>query len=145
MNKLLATMLITISLIPVTSMAAQDFVGSCSKIPVVKNLAYDKARVKILGAGWEPVRTTPPEDVVEMLAAPGNTQVFWQRGYHELQGGCSGTGVAACSFLFKNSAGRYLNVTTAGEANENGDASHVRVSSAKCVKYDFPIASFPDK
>lgn len=145
MNKVLATMLIAISLIPVTSMAAQESAGLCSKIPVVKNLAYDKARVKFMGAGWQPVRTTAPEDVAEMLATPGNTQVLWRRGYHELSETCSGTGVAPCSFLFKDKKGRYLVVQTEGEVDENGDTHGVVVTSANCAEYGFTIESFPDK
>jgi hypothetical protein len=44
----------------------------------------------------------------------GNGPLFWRKGYVELEA-CSGTGVAACAFLFKDAYGNRLRVTTEGE------------------------------
>ena len=86
-----------------------------AKLPPIKELVYSKARKKLLAAGWQPFRTKPfnkaDEDPDTMS---GNGPIFWKRGYMELES-CSGTGMAACAFLFKDAYGNHLRVTTKGE------------------------------
>jgi hypothetical protein len=86
-----------------------------AKLPAITELTYHKARKKLLAAGWQPLRTksyngadTDPE------IAEGNGPTFWKQGYVEVEG-CSGTGVAACGFLFRDAYGNRLRVTTEGE------------------------------
>lgn len=86
-----------------------------AKLPAITELTYHKARKKLLAAGWQPLRTksyngadTDPE------IAEGNGPTFWKKGYVEVAA-CSGTGVAACAFLFTDAYGNRLRVTTEGE------------------------------
>jgi hypothetical protein len=86
-----------------------------AKIPAIAELTYHRARKKLLAAGWQPLRTksfnlarTDPD------ISYGNGQLFWRKGYVEIES-CAGTGVAACSFLFRDAYGNRLRVTTAGE------------------------------
>ncbi len=86
-----------------------------AKLPPIAKLNYMRARKKLLLAGWQPLQT---KSFNEASGDPdiqsGNGPLFWKRGYVELES-CSGTGVAACSFLFKDTYGNRLRVTTAGE------------------------------
>ena len=86
-----------------------------AKLPAITELTYHKARNKLLRAGWQPVQVksfnaanTDPD------ISYGNGRLFWRRGYVEVEA-CSGTGVAACAFLFKDAYGNRLRITTAGE------------------------------
>jgi len=86
-----------------------------AKLPAITELTYHKARKKLLAAGWQPLRTkfynkadTDPD------IAEGNGPTFWKKGYVEVEA-CSGTGVAACAFLFSDAYGNRLRVTTEGE------------------------------
>lgn len=47
----------------------------------------------------------------------GNGDYFWKKGYYEIQSACP-TGLAQCSFAFKDVYGNKLVVITAGEAVE---------------------------
>ena len=89
--------------------------GRHARLPAVTELTYSRARKKLLTAGWQPFQT---KSFNEAAADPdiqsGNGPLFWKRGYVELEA-CSGTGVAACAFLFRDAYGNYLRVTTAGE------------------------------
>jgi hypothetical protein len=86
-----------------------------AKLPPITELTYAKARKKLLAAGWQPFRTKSfneaPEDPD---LRHGNGPLFWERGYVELEA-CSGTGVGACAFLFRDAYGNRLRVTTEGE------------------------------
>ena len=86
-----------------------------AKVPAIKESTYHKARKRLLAAGWQPVKT---KSVKEARTDPdisyGNGPLFWRKGYVEIEA-CSGTGVAACAFLFKDFHGNRLRVTTAGE------------------------------
>jgi hypothetical protein len=86
-----------------------------AKIPVIKESTYHKARKRLLAAGWRPVRT---KSVNEARTDPdisyGNGPLFLRKGYVEIEA-CSGTGVAACAFLFKDVHGNRLRVNTEGE------------------------------
>ena len=86
-----------------------------AKLPPITELTYLKARKKLLLAGWQPVQTLSFNEVSEDPNIKyGNGPLFWERGYVELES-CSGTGVGACAFLFKDAYGNHLRVTTAGE------------------------------
>lgn len=69
----------------------------------------------LLASGWQPLRTKSlgvagsDPDITS-----GNGPAFWRRGYLELEA-CSGTGLAACAFLFRDAYGNRLRVTTDGE------------------------------
>ena len=97
---------------------AQD--GPCqprrhAKLPLITELTYSRARKKLLTAGWQPLQTKSFNEAKEDPDINnGNGPLFWKRGYVELES-CSGTGVAACAFLFKDAYGNHLRVTTAGE------------------------------
>lgn len=86
-----------------------------AKIPAIKESTYHKARKRLLAAGWQPVKT---KSVNEARTDPdisyGNGPLFWRKGYVEIEA-CSGTGVAACAFLFRDVYGNRLRVTTEGE------------------------------
>jgi hypothetical protein len=85
-----------------------------AKLPVVTDMTYHKARKALLANGWQPLQTksyNTAKDDPDI--AYGNGQVFWSQGYIEVES-CSGTGVAACAFLFKDAYGNRLRVTTAG-------------------------------
>jgi hypothetical protein len=86
-----------------------------AKVPALKNATYHAARKKLLLAGWKPLRTkalhaTETDADIE----EGNGPLFWKKGYVELES-CSGTGLAFCSFLFRDAYGNRLRVVTGGE------------------------------
>ena len=86
-----------------------------AKLPPITELTYVRARKKLLLARWQPLQTKSFNEAsggADLLY--GNGPLFWKRGYVELES-CSGTGVAACSFLFKDAYGNRLRVTTEGE------------------------------
>ncbi len=86
-----------------------------AKLPPITELTYHKARKMLLAAGWQPLRTKSFNEAdTDPDIAYGNGRIFWKRGYVEVES-CSGTGVAACAFLFKDAYGNRLRVTTAGE------------------------------
>jgi hypothetical protein len=86
-----------------------------AKLPPITEMVYAKARKKLLTAGWQPIRTKSFNDAAEHPDIRyGNGLLFWRRGYIELES-CSGTGMGACAFLFKDAYGNRLRVTTAGE------------------------------
>jgi hypothetical protein len=86
-----------------------------ARLPPITELVYSKARKKLLAAGWQPFQTkTFNEADEDPDIMSGNGPVFWKRGYMELES-CSGTGMAACAFLFKDAYGNHLRVTTTGE------------------------------
>lgn len=86
-----------------------------ARLPVVKDSTYHKARKKLIAAGWQPLRTTSANVAgTDPDITSGNGPLFWRKGYVELEA-CSGTGVAACAFLFKDAYGNRLRVTTEGE------------------------------
>jgi hypothetical protein len=87
-----------------------------ARLPAITELTYHKARKRLLAAGWQPLQTKSfnEADTDPDISDRGNGQLFWRRGYVEVES-CSGTGVAACAFLFKDAYGNRLRVTTAGE------------------------------
>ena len=86
-----------------------------ARLPAITELTYHKARKKLLAAGWQPLQTKSFNEAdTDLDTSHGNGRLFWRRGYVEVEA-CSGTGVAACAFLFKDAYGNRLRVTTAGE------------------------------
>ena len=86
-----------------------------AKIPIMRELTYHKARKKLLAFGWQPLQTKSFNEAdSDPDIAYGNGRIFWKKGYVEVES-CSGTGMASCSFLFKDSSGNRLRVTTSGE------------------------------
>ena len=86
-----------------------------ARLPAITELTYHRARKMLLAAGWQPLRTRSyNEGDADPDIASGNGPVFWKRGYVEVEV-CSGTGVAACAFLFRDAYGNRLRVTTEGE------------------------------
>lgn len=85
-----------------------------AKLPVVTAMTYHAARKALLANGWQPLQTKSHNTTkVDPDIAYGNGKVFWSGGYVEVES-CSGTGAAACAFLFKDAYGNRLRVTTAG-------------------------------
>ena len=86
-----------------------------ANVPTITNFTYHKARSALLKAGWQPVQTKSHNMVSEDPdVSSGNGAEFWGKGYIEVES-CSGTGVAACAFLFKDIYSNKLRVVTAGE------------------------------
>ena len=103
-----------------------------ARLPAITELTYDKARKKLLAAGWQPLQTKSFNGAnSDPDIADGNGRIFWKRGYVEVES-CSGTGVAACAFLFKDAYGNRLRVTTAGEELPEQKA-HATVTGFKFV------------
>jgi hypothetical protein len=100
-----------------------------AKIPAIVGLTYPRARRTLLAAGWQPLKTN--SSVTDVKVSFGNGPLFWRRGYTELEG-CSGTGVAACGFLFKDRFGNRLRVTTEGEERPKENA-HAHVNGFRWV------------
>lgn len=103
-----------------------------AKVPAIKESTYHRARKKLLAAGWQPLQT---KSSTEASPGPdisyGNGPVFWRKGYVEIEA-CSGTGVAACAFLFKDAYGNRLRVTTSGEEMPR-EKFYARVTGYKFV------------
>ena len=103
-----------------------------AKLPVMTDSTYHKARKKLIAAGWQPLRTkSANEATTDPDITSGNGPLFWGKGYMELEV-CSGTGVAACAFLFKDSYGNRLRVTTEGEEVPD-EKFYARVTGYKFV------------
>ncbi|HKY46246.1 MAG TPA: hypothetical protein VJM50_24350 [Pyrinomonadaceae bacterium] len=103
-----------------------------AKIPAITEYTYHKARKRLLAAGWQPVRTKSINDArTDPDILHGNGPLFWRKGYVEIEA-CSGTGVAACVFLFKDVYGNRLRVTTQGEEVPRSK-SYARVSGFQFV------------
>lgn len=86
-----------------------------ARLPAITEMTYHKARKRLLAAGWQPLQTKSVNEAdSDPDIAYGNGRVFWKRGYVEVET-CSGTGVAACAFLFEDAYGNRLRVSTAGE------------------------------
>ena len=100
-----------------------------AKVPALKGLTYSRARKILLAAGWQPLKTNSA--ATDVNVSSGNGTLFWRRGYIELET-CSGAGVAACAFLFKDRFGNRLRVTTEGEDLPK-DNAHAHVNGSRFV------------
>ena len=83
-----------------------------AKIPKVINRTYDQARKALIAADWKPVQTKSTSSDSDISA--GNGPIFWARQYVDVKS-CAGTGLAPCTFLFKDPNGNRLEVITSGE------------------------------
>ena len=103
-----------------------------AKLPAITEMTYHKARKRLLAAGWQPLQTKHHNKAdTDPDVQSGNGPDFWRRGYSELEA-CSGTGVAACAFLFEDAYGNRLRVTTAGEEFP-GEKIYARVAGFRFV------------
>ena len=103
-----------------------------AKLPPITGFPYSKARKKLLAAGWQALQRKSFNEVAEDPDIKhGNGPLFWKRGYVELES-CSGTGVAACAFLFKDAYGNHLRVTTSGEELPR-EKAYARVTGLRFV------------
>ena len=100
-----------------------------ANLPTIAGLTYPRARRKLLTAGWRPFKTNA--SATDVNVASGNGPFFWRRGYTEIES-CSGTGVAACAFLFKDRFGNRLRVTTEGEELPD-DNAHAHINGSRYV------------
>lgn len=90
-------------------------------LPRIGGLTYDEAREMLIQAGWQPYlnhwsKATEPDMTY------GNGLYFWSRGFHEIQS-ASGTGLGHCRFAFKDVYGNLLIVVTAGDTDEELNAT----------------------
>ena len=84
-------------------------------VPRIQYLAYEDARKLLVDAGWQPkVRHWSDKDSAEINS--GNGPYFWNLGFHEILS-ASPTGVAACTFSFRDAYGNILLVSTEGEVD----------------------------
>lgn len=89
---------------------------SASHIPVprIYGLPYEEARARLIATGWQPARHHWNYQTAEHGLESGNGLYFWEQGFHEIES-ASGTGLAHCTFLFRDLYGTRLVVVTAGE------------------------------
>ncbi len=92
-----------------------------AQVSSITDLNYHKARKTLIKAGWQPLQTKSFNDAATEASedpdlSSGNGALFWEKGYVEIFG-CAGTGLAPCSFMFKDMYNNQLKVTTAGEEN----------------------------
>lgn len=86
-------------------------------LPQISELPYDEARKKLIQAGWQPYLNhwsfANDPDICY-----GNGPFFWRKCFYEICNACP-TGYANCNFLFNDSYGNRLMVSTVGEAFED--------------------------
>ena len=99
---------------------------SASHIPVprIYGLPYEEARARLIAAGWQPARHHWNYQTAEHGLESGNGLYFWEQGFHEIEN-ASGTGLAHCTFLFRDLYGTSLVVITAGEVIPELDATAI--------------------
>lgn len=86
-----------------------------AKVPIITSLTYHKARKALLIAGWQPLQTKSFNEASDDPdISSGNGKLFWEKGYVEIES-CAGTGLAPCTFLFKDVYNNQLRLTTVGE------------------------------
>lgn len=91
-------------------LASEDALcGGKAVVPNIYDMPIDKARAALAAKGWKPV----PGDASARPADFGTETDLVKKGIVEVDG-CSGTGMAYCSFNY-SAAGASLSVTTAGE------------------------------
>lgn len=90
-------------------------------IPRIQGLAYEDARARLMEAGWQPFLNHWSYEN-EAKITHGNELYFWEKGFHEIET-CSGTGLAHCTFVFRDMYETELVVVTAGEVIPELDAT----------------------
>jgi hypothetical protein len=117
---LMKTIFLSLSIIVLASICSIAQSKPCqpkrhARVPVITNFTYHRARTRLIAAGWQPFQTIIRNTAnTDPNIAYGNGLIFWNRGYIEVEA-CSGTGVAACAFLYEDVYGNRLRVTTEGE------------------------------
>lgn len=111
--------------ITATAPASEEPVcNGSATVPGIEGLPIDKARTRLMRAGWTPVPGDPAQQSLgwaKDIAAAGVPEVE----------DCSGTGMAFCAFRYSGPAGE-LAVTTAGEGGEDGSLPAVASYGVNC-------------
>jgi hypothetical protein len=98
--------------------------GGTASVPNIYNLPIDKARIRLIEAGWQPVPgdlETQSQSWASHIAAAGVPEVDE----------CSGTGFAFCAYSYTRPIGE-LSVVTAGEGGEDGGLPFVSSYGVTC-------------
>lgn len=76
-------------------------------LPIIKpNTPYVNVRVQLIKSGWTPVKQNEP--------CGGWCNIQRSNGYYETEN-CADAGFAPCIFVYKNTAGKQIEVLTKGE------------------------------
>lgn len=94
----------------------------------IKDQIYREARNKIVAAGWTPLQSNTEND--ERLSH-GAAKEFWKNGYFEIEE-CGGDWPTFCYFIFKDSLGNKLFVTTVGN-QFSGQAASATVTYTQVI------------
>ena len=89
-----------------------------------QDMPYSKARKLLLEAGWQGVNLSW-QSVPQSKYSEVHT-LYHDNGFREVQD-CAGTGLAWCTFSFRDAYGQNLTVITEGECRQTKDV--------KCEKY----------
>jgi hypothetical protein len=105
----------------------QGKVSRCSQPQAIEinGLDYQKARARILKAGWQPLKTNQKDTANLQDGSGGNGPYFLKKGYSEVES-CLPTGTAGCIFNFHKNKDVFLRVYTQGE---EGEGYHAGVTS----------------
>jgi hypothetical protein len=98
--------------------------GGTASVPNIYNLPIDKARGRLIEAGWQPVPgdlETQSQSWAAHIAAAGVPEVE----------DCSGTGFGFCAYSYTRPIGE-LSVVTAGEGGEDGSLPSVSSYGVSC-------------
>lgn len=90
-------------------------------LPRIGGQIYDTAREMLIQAGWQPYLNHWSK-ASEWDMTVGNGLYFWNKGFHEIRNACP-TGLGQCTFAFKDVYGNLLLVVTAGEADDELNAT----------------------
>ncbi len=93
-------------------------------VPGIEDLPIDKARTRLIRAGWDPVAGDPAQQAL------GFAQEIAAAGVPEVED-CSGTGFGFCAYRYSGPAGT-LSVVTAGEGGESGGLPLVSSYGVDC-------------
>jgi hypothetical protein len=85
-------------------------------IPAIHEMPYRRARELLIANGWQPLRQHWSAASRPELQA-GNGATFWEMGFNEIDA-ISPTGLAHCTFRFRDVYRKELVVVTAGEQDE---------------------------
>jgi hypothetical protein len=104
--------------------------GSHQAIPIIFEKTYDEARKLLIAGGWQPILASPQSE--KEYASSGNGPELWANGFRELRS-CAGTGMANCTFEYKDNYNNFLSIFTTGEVSLQGEKKVWNVvSSTSC-------------
>ncbi len=92
--------------------ASRSDCGGRAMVPNVFDRPIDEARATLIGAGWRPVRPSPPADDIATGLA--------RRGVIEAES-CAGTGLGYCAFRYRHAADTLSVVTVGGDPDPRHD------------------------